>query len=140
MSKVKLTNIGLSGAGIAAGPIPTSYGSLVSRVTDLCVAGDATCDVQSASPLLAAVNNITGQTEGRTRSPRSYRRPSAGLTAFTTAVSVVNDDITGTSLDQLSYANQTLGQRIATASSPTATHNHRIKRHLRRATRSARSA
>ncbi|MGS2804633.1 hypothetical protein [Nocardia sp. MW-W600-9] len=123
MSKVKLTNIGLSGAGIAASPIPTSYGSLVGRVADLCVAGDATCDVQSASPLLTAVNNITGQTEGKDPVAAIATVAQAlASTAFTTAVGVVNDDITGTSLDQLSYTpNQTLGQRIATASSPTAT-------------------
>ncbi|MFI1236856.1 cutinase family protein [Nocardia salmonicida] len=123
VSKIKLTNIGLSGAGIAASPTPTSYGSLVGRVADLCVAGDATCDVQSASPLLTAVNNITGQTEGKDPVAAIATVAQAlASTAFTTAVGVVNDDITGTSLDQLSYTpNQTLGQRVAAASSPTAT-------------------
>ncbi|MGW5918454.1 cutinase family protein [Nocardia fluminea] len=123
VSKVKLTNIGLSGAGIAASAAPTSYGSLVGRVADLCVAGDATCDVQSGSPLLTAVTNIAGQAEGKDPIGAIATVAQAlASTAFTTAVGVVNDDITGTSLDQLSYTpNQTLGQRVAAASSPTAT-------------------
>ncbi|MBW0275282.1 hypothetical protein ATM97_28830 [Nocardia sp. MH4] len=123
VSKIKLTNIGLSGAGIAASATPTSYGSLVGRVADLCVAGDATCDVQSASPLLTAVSNIAGQTEGKDPVAAIATVAQAlASTAFTTAVGVVNDDITGTSLDQLSYTpNQTLGQRVAAASSPAAT-------------------
>ncbi|MFD3427507.1 cutinase family protein [Nocardia fluminea] len=122
VSKVKLTNIGLSGAGIAASTTPTSYGSLVGRVADLCVAGDATCDVLSASPLLTAVNNISAQAEGKDPVAAIATVAQAlASTAFTTAVGVVNDDITGTSLDQLSYTpNQTLGQRVAAASSPTA--------------------
>ncbi|MBC7299403.1 MAG: cutinase family protein [Nocardia sp.] len=123
VSKITLTNIGLSGAGIAASTTPTSYGSLVGRVADLCVAGDATCDVQSGSPLLTAVTNIAGQAEGKDPVAAIATVAQAlASTAFTTAVGVVNDDIIGTSLDQLSYApNQTLGQRVAAASSPTAT-------------------
>ncbi len=123
VSKTSLTNTGLSGAGIAAATTPISYGALVGRVADLCVAGDATCDVQSGSPLLTAVNNISGQAEGKDPvAAISTVAQALASTAFTTAVGVVNDDISGTTLDQLTYTpSQTLGQRIASASSPTAT-------------------
>ncbi|MGW5456603.1 cutinase family protein [Nocardia sp. NPDC003979] len=123
VSKIKLTNIGLSGAGIAADETPANFGSLVGRVADLCVAGDATCDVQFGSPLLTAVANITGQAEGKDPVAAIATVAQAlASTAFTTAVGVINDDITGTSLDQLAYTpDQTLGQRIAAASSPSAT-------------------
>lgn len=123
VAKIELANVGLSGAGIAASTAPANYGSLVGRVADLCVAGDATCDVQSGSPLLTAVNNITAQTEGKDPvAAISTVAQALASTAFSTAVGVINDDISGTSLDQLSYTpTQTLGQRIAAASSPTAT-------------------
>ncbi|MEV0336908.1 cutinase family protein [Nocardia sp. NPDC050717] len=123
VAKIELANVGLSGAGIAASAAPANYGALVGRVADLCVAGDATCDVGSGSPLLTAVSNITGQAEGKDPvAAISTVAQALASTAFTTAVGVVNDDISGTSLDQLSYTpNETLGQRIAAASSPTAT-------------------
>ncbi|MFD4432466.1 cutinase family protein [Nocardia sp. NPDC058497] len=119
---ITLTNTGLSGAGIAAAASPVSYGTLVGRVADLCVAGDATCDVQSGSPLLTAVANISGQAEGKDPvTAIGVVAEALASTAFTTAVGVVSDDISGNSLDQLSYdPSKTLGQRIAEASSPTA--------------------
>ncbi|MFD4431480.1 cutinase family protein [Nocardia sp. NPDC058497] len=123
VAKISLTNTGLSGAGIDAAANPVSYGTLVGRVADLCVAGDATCDVQSGSPLVTAVANISGQTEGKDPVAAIATVAQALVsTAFTTAVGVVNDDISGTSLDQLTYSpSKTLGQRLAEASSPTAT-------------------
>lgn len=123
VAKISLTNTGLSGAGIDAAANPVSYGALLGRVADLCVAGDATCDVQSGSPLVSAVANISGQTEGKDPVAAIATVAQALVsTAFTTAVGVVNDDISGTSLDQLTYSpSKTLGQRVAEASSPTAT-------------------
>ncbi|MFD3510099.1 cutinase family protein [Nocardia sp. NPDC058666] len=123
VSKISLANSGLSGAGIAAAAMPTNYGDLVGRVADLCVAGDATCDVQSGSPLITAVANISAQSEGKDPVAAITTVAQALVsTAFTTAVGVVNDDISGTSLDQLAYAPaKTLGQRLAEASSPSAT-------------------
>ncbi|MFD4351568.1 cutinase family protein [Nocardia sp. NPDC058518] len=122
VATISLTNTGLSGAGIAATATPISFGTLVGRVADLCVAGDATCDVQSGSPLLTAVSNIADQTEGKDPVAAIATVAQAlASTAFSTAVGVVNDDISGTSLDQVSYSpSQTLGQRLAAASSPTA--------------------
>ncbi|MFD5179441.1 cutinase family protein [Nocardia sp. NPDC058379] len=122
VAEISLTNTGLSGAGIDAAAGPVSYGALAGRVADLCVAGDATCDVQSGSPLLSAVANISGQTEGKDPVAAIATVAQALVsTAFTTAVGVVNDDLSGTSLDQLTYSpSKTLGQRVAEASSPTA--------------------
>ncbi len=122
VSTISLSNTGLSGAGIAASVGPPSFGALVGRVADLCVAGDATCDVQSGSPLLTAVTNIAAQAEGKDPVAAITTVAQAlASTAFFTAVRVVNDDISGTSLDEVSYApTQTLGQRLAAASSPTA--------------------
>ncbi|MEU3010134.1 cutinase family protein [Nocardia asteroides] len=122
VAKISLTNSGLSGAGIDAAATPVSYGALVGRVADLCVAGDATCDVQSGSPLVTAVANISGHTEGKDPVTAIATVAQAlASTAFTTAVGVVNDDLAGTSLDQLTYSpSKTLGQRVAEASSPTA--------------------
>lgn len=123
LATINLTNTGLSGAGIDAAAGPVSYGTLTGRVADLCVAGDATCDVVSGSPLLAAVANIGARAEGKDPVAAIGAVAEAlAATVFGTAVGVVNDDLTGTSLDQLSYApSKTLGQRIAEASSPTAT-------------------
>ncbi|MFI8974153.1 cutinase family protein [Nocardia asteroides] len=123
VAKISLTNTGLSGAGIDAAATPVSYGTLVGRVADLCVAGDATCDVASGSPLMSAVTNISGRTEGKDPVAAIATVAQALVsTAFTTAVGIVNDDISGTSLDQLTYSpSKTLGQRVAEASSPTAT-------------------
>ncbi|MEV0768505.1 cutinase family protein [Nocardia salmonicida] len=123
VATISLTNTGLSGAGIDASAAPTSFGALVGRVADLCVAGDATCDVQSGSPLLTAVSNIAAQAEGKDPVAAITTVAQAlASTAFSTAAGVVNEDISGTSLDQVSYTpEQTLGQRLAAASSPTAT-------------------
>lgn len=123
VTEISLTSTGLSGAGIDAAANPVSYGTLVGRVADLCVAGDATCDVQSGSPLMSAVANISGQTEGKDPVAAIATVAQALVsTAFTVAVGVVNDDISGTSLDQLTYSpSKSLGQRVAEASSPTAT-------------------
>ncbi|MGW5569875.1 cutinase family protein [Nocardia thailandica] len=120
---IVLSNTGLSGAGIAAAAAPVSYGTLTGRVADLCVAGDATCDVQAASPLLTAVANIAGQAEGKDPvTAIGVVAEALASTVFTTAVDMVGDDLSGSSLDQLSYdPSKTLGQRIAEASAPTAT-------------------
>ncbi|MEV0688358.1 cutinase family protein [Nocardia sp. NPDC050378] len=122
VAAITLSNTGLSGAGIAASAAPISFGALAGRVAGLCVAGDATCDVQSGSPLLTAVANITGQAEGKDPVAAIGTVAQAlASTVFSTAVGVVNDDFSGTSLDQPAYApTETLGERIARASSPTA--------------------
>lgn len=120
VSEVTLTNPPLSGGGIAAAPDRLDYGALTGRVADLCVAGDATCDTPASGPLATTVANIAARSD--------LRDPIAAITTvaealsatiYTTAVNVVNEDLTGTSLDQLSYEpSKPLGQRLAEASDP----------------------
>ncbi|MFI6041965.1 cutinase family protein [Nocardia sp. NPDC051321] len=119
---VSLNNPPLSGAGISASP-QVNYGSLTGRVADLCVAGDATCDAPTGGPLATTVANIAARSDLRDPiAAISTVADALSATAFTTAVEVINDDIHGTSLDQLSYEPaKPLGQRLAEASQPNAT-------------------
>ena len=124
VSKITLLNPTLTGAGIAAaGDSAVDFGKLIGRVADLCVAGDATCDTPSGSPLATAAANIAARTEtGDPIAAISTIANALAATVFTTAVGVVNEDLSGTSLDQLSYQpTKTLGQRVAEASDPATT-------------------
>nr|WP_281004782.1 cutinase family protein [Nocardia takedensis] len=124
VSNLALLNPATSGSGIAvpagsAGRAPR-YGSLVGRVAELCVPGDATCDTPAGSPLTTTVANIAARTD--TRDPIaaiSTVATALSATIFGTAVEVVDQDLSGTSLDQLSYQpTKSLGQRLAEASDP----------------------
>lgn len=122
---VTLLNPARAGAGITAtsSGSPRTYGTLTGRVADLCAAGDATCDTPPGSPLATTVANITADADLRDPiAAISTIADALSTTVFTTAVEVVNHDITGTSLDQLSYQpRESLGQRLADASGPDAT-------------------
>ncbi|MBF6100570.1 cutinase family protein [Nocardia cyriacigeorgica] len=110
-----------TGAGIAStGTGAPGYGELNGRVADLCVAGDGTCDTPPASPLATAAANIAARSDtGDPIAAITTIATALSATAFTTAVNVVNDDLAGTSLDQLSYQpTKTLGQRLVEASDP----------------------
>ncbi|MFF3224072.1 cutinase family protein [Nocardia suismassiliense] len=117
---VSLNNPPLSGTGISASP-QASYGSLTGRVADLCVAGDATCDAPTGGPLVTTVANIAARSDSRDPiAAISTVADALSATVYTTAVDVINDDVHGTSLDQLSYQPaKPLGQRLAEASQPT---------------------
>ncbi|MFC9432428.1 cutinase family protein [Nocardia sp. NPDC057030] len=119
---VALNNPALTGAGITAAP-PSSYGALTGRIADLCVAGDATCDAPIGGPLATTVANIAARSDLRDPiAAISTVAEALSATAFTTAVDVINEDLHGTSLDQLSYEpGKPLGQRLAEASQPNAT-------------------
>ncbi|WP_040703689.1 cutinase family protein, partial [Nocardia takedensis] len=124
VSTIALLDSRVTGGGItAAATGSTGYGALTGRVADLCVGGDATCDTTPGSPLATTVANIAARSD--TRDPIaaiSTIATALSTTVFTTAVGVVNDDLSGTSLDQLSYQPaKPLGQRLAEASAPTAT-------------------
>ncbi len=121
VATISLLNQPLRGAGIAATPMASGgFGALAGRVADLCVAGDATCDTLPGTSLAATAANIAARS--------NLRDPIAAIstiaealttTVFTTAVNVINEDVTGTSLDQLSYQPaKPLGQRLAEASHP----------------------
>ncbi len=118
---VSLLNQPLTGAGIAATPAASSgFGALTGRVADLCVAGDATCDTPPGSSLAATAANIAARSDLRDPiAAISTIAEALTTTVFTTAVNVINEDVTGTSLDQLSYQpEKPLGQRLAEASQP----------------------
>ncbi|WP_280464793.1 cutinase family protein [Nocardia brasiliensis] len=122
VATISLHNPPLTGAGIAPAPV-VDYGSLSGRVADLCVPGDATCDTPTGSPLATAVANISARSALRDPiAAISTVAEALSTTAFTTAVGVVNEDLHGTSLDQLSYEpTKPLGQRLAEASAPQST-------------------
>ncbi|MEU1527166.1 cutinase family protein [Nocardia rhamnosiphila] len=119
-STVTLTNPGVSGAGIDAAPQTTDFGALTGRVADLCVAGDATCDTTPGGPLARTVSHLLARTDQRdpVTAISTIAAALAG-TLFTTGVEVINHDVAGTGLDQLSYQpTRSLGQRLADASAP----------------------
>ncbi|MFE9575284.1 cutinase family protein [Nocardia sp. NPDC006044] len=121
-TSVALNNPALTGAGITAAS-PSSYGALTGRIADLCVAGDATCDAPIGGSLATTVANIAARSDLHDPiAAISSVAEALSATAFTTAVDVVNEDLHGTSLDQLSYEPaKPLGQRLAEASQPDAT-------------------
>jgi len=123
VSAISLLDQPLTGAGIAASRSPSDYGTLSGRVADLCVVGDATCDVPAGGALAASAVDVAARSD--------LRDPVAALatiaealatTVYTAAVGVVNEDLTGTSLDELSYQPvKPIAQRLAEAADPTAT-------------------
>lgn len=108
-----------AGSGIAS-QAAVDYGRLAGRVADFCTSGDLTCDAPSDTPLTATVKNIAAQSD--TRDPVSAISTIAqalAATAWKTMVGVVTEDLSGTSLDKLSYEpTKTLGQRLTEASDP----------------------
>ncbi|WP_433678344.1 cutinase family protein [Nocardia sp. CA-119907] len=120
VAEIALLNPSLSGAGITAGARSGDYGALTGRVADLCVAGDATCDTPTGSPLATTAANIATRSDLRDPvAAISTIAQALSATVYTTAVNVVNEDVVGTSLDQLSYQPaKPLGQRLAEASDP----------------------
>ncbi|WP_147296496.1 cutinase family protein [Nocardia farcinica] len=113
----------LTGAGISASTPVSDYGALTGRVADLCVAGDATCDAPAGGTLAAAAADIAARSElGDPVAAITTIAEALATTVYTTAVDVINEDLTGTSLDQLSYQPATpLAQRLADAVSPSTT-------------------
>ncbi|MEV3965876.1 cutinase family protein [Nocardia sp. NPDC050193] len=119
-TSVTLSNTTVAGGGIEAAPRAPDFGALTGRVVDLCVAGDATCDTMPGGPLATTVAHLTARID--------HRDPVAAIstlaaalagTTFTTGVEVINNDLTGTSLDQLAYnPTKSLGERLAEASAP----------------------
>ncbi|MGQ4618975.1 cutinase family protein [Nocardia sp. R7R-8] len=121
VATISLLNQPLTGTGIATASAASSgYGALTGRVADLCVAGDATCDTPPGSSLAAAAANIAARSDLRDPiAAISTIAQALTTTVFTTAVTVINEDVTGTTLDQLSYQPaKPLGQRLAEASHP----------------------
>ncbi|MFC8529204.1 cutinase family protein [Nocardia sp. NPDC057227] len=122
VASVALSAPSLTGQGIAAPPAARDYGALRGRVADLCIPGDATCDAPLGSPLAATVANIAARSDLHDPvAAISTISQALAATIYTTTVEAINDDLTGTSLDQLSYQpTQSLAERLAAASTPAA--------------------
>lgn len=120
VAAIDLADTETTGSGIA-GAAGIDYGLLSGRVADFCSPGDLSCDSpDSGSALTRTVRNIAAQSD--------LRDPIAAITTvaqalaatvWKTAVGVVTEDLSGTSLDDLTYEpTQTLGQRLVQASDP----------------------
>lgn len=115
-----------SGSGIGTEAKATvNFGTLVGRVANFCSSGDLACDAPNAAPLVRVVANIASQVELSGGDPIASLRSIAEAVAFTsikTFTEVVNKDISGTSLSDLSIQPQkSISQRVAEASDPRST-------------------
>ncbi|GAB88133.1 cutinase family protein [Gordonia rhizosphera] len=112
-------------AGGGIGPTADTvggYGQLDGRVGDFCTPGDLACDAPSNSPLVHLVTNLAGSSTLDQKDPVGTLASIAtalGSTAIKAGVDVVNEDVSGDTVDSLSYTPSVpLSQRLATASDP----------------------
>ncbi|MBL1079871.1 cutinase family protein [Nocardia sp. 2] len=114
-----------TGGGIGTDGKTADFGSLAGRVANFCTSGDLACDSPTGAPLLTAVANIAGQVQLSGGDPIASLKSIAEALAFTsieTFTDVVNNDIQGDSLADISYEpTKTISQRLAEASSPLTT-------------------
>jgi hypothetical protein len=113
------------GAGMAAAlgddtAGPSGYGALTGRVADLCAPGDLACDTPDHAALLRVVSNIASRADLHDPiAAISTIAAAMAETVYSTAVGTINDDMSGTTLDQLDYApTKSISQRLAEASDP----------------------
>ncbi|OCH81504.1 hypothetical protein A9310_17345 [Gordonia sp. UCD-TK1] len=111
------------GGGI--GPVADSssdYGDLAGRVASYCASGDLACDAPTDAPVTHLVTNIVGQSKLDQDDPVQTLTSLAealALTTVKTAVPLINEDVQGETLDELSYQpSQSISQRLAVASDP----------------------
>ncbi|WP_185757116.1 cutinase family protein [Nocardia bhagyanarayanae] len=114
------TGAGITATASSAAATATGYGALTGRVGDWCAAGDATCDTPPQSPLAATVANIAARSNlGDPIAAITTIAQALASTTFTAATTVINEDLHGTTLDELTYQPQaSLGQRLVEASNP----------------------
>ncbi|MDH3026213.1 cutinase family protein [Gordonia alkanivorans] len=112
-------------AGGGIGPTAdtvSDYGELTGRVASHCQSGDLACDAPAGAPVVHLVTNIVGQSKLDQDDPVQTLTSLAealALTTVKTAVPVINEDVQGESLDELSYQPaQSISQRLAVASDP----------------------
>ncbi|WP_429424887.1 cutinase family protein [Nocardia sp. GAS34] len=131
VSKVSFLNPALPGAGgiglpansaaTDSGPAEASdYGPLDGRVVQLCTPGDITCDKPAHGALLNVFADIGKQADFHDPITAVTSIANAlSATVINTGVNVINNDISGTSLDSLAYQPQeSISQRLADASNP----------------------
>ncbi|WP_433709992.1 cutinase family protein [Nocardia sp. CA-084685] len=112
-----------SGGGI--GPerdkVP-NFAALTGRVASFCAAGDLACDAPEGAPILKAVASIAGQSKLSGGDPITSLVSISQALAYTsikTAAKVVNEDVQGNSLANLSISPQkSISQRLADAADP----------------------
>ncbi|MFD5179395.1 cutinase family protein [Nocardia sp. NPDC058379] len=112
-----------SGGGI--GPtrdIAADYGAVTGRVANLCVAGDLACDTPEGSAILRAAAGVASQSLLSTGDPIASLVSIGQALAFTSikaATAVVEEDVSGTSLADVSVSpSKSISQRLAEASDP----------------------
>ncbi|MGW0251098.1 cutinase family protein [Nocardia goodfellowii] len=121
VSKLAFNSTAAVGGGASQTAMATTdYGALAGRVAELCVAGDLTCATPSQGPIATAISNITAQSDLRDPvAAITTIADSLAATIYKTAVGVVNEDLHGQRLDELSYdPAKSLSQRLAEASDP----------------------
>ena len=102
--------------------VVTDYGEATGRVASWCEAGDLACDVPEGAPIARVIANLGGQSELNPDDPVGSLYSVADALATTTiktGTEMVNEDISGESLTDLSYEpERTISQRMETASDP----------------------
>lgn len=111
-----------TGGGIGPTQDSGNYGDLTGRVYSACQTGDLACDAPAGSPVVHLVTNIAGQSTLDQKDPvrsLSSIAQALALTAVKTAVPVINEDVSGDTVEDLSYQpGVSISQRLATASDP----------------------
>lgn len=110
-----------SGIGVSTEK-SVSYGKLAGRVATFCTSGDLSCDAPADAPLLHAVANVAATVTNPGDPIQALQNIATSLvtTTIKTATNVVNNDISGTSLAQLSLSpKKSISERIEEASDPT---------------------
>ena len=124
MVKALLTTAkGPDGGGIGpTADTKADIGEMAGRYFSMCTSGDLSCDAPSSAPLAHTVTNIAGQLTLDQGDPIKSAQTIAQALLFTTlktVVPVINNDISGSTLANLSYTPKTsIGQRLETASDP----------------------
>ncbi|MFD3703237.1 cutinase family protein [Nocardia sp. NPDC058658] len=101
------------------------YGKLTGRVASFCATGDLACDAPQGAPIVRAVTNLMSQSKLSGGDPIGSLTSIAEALAFTsikTATAVVEEDISGSTLADVSLApKKSISQRISDASDPNST-------------------
>lgn len=101
------------------------YGKLTGRVASFCATGDLACDAPQNAPLMRAVTSLVSQVKLSGGDPIGSLVSIAQALAFTsikTASTVVNEDISGSTLADVSLSpKKSISQRLADAADPRAT-------------------
>ena len=119
----EITGTSPTGGGITPSDITSSdYGDLAGRVLSNCTSGDLACDAPSDSPIVQMVANLAGQStlnmDDPIKSLTSIGEAMLNMTAKT-IVPVINEDISGETVEDLTYSpNTSISERLATASDP----------------------